>query len=114
MDVLKNPELRRSRALVWHFPNLWGETQDRNEGYGAYSAIIEGDYHLIYFWETREMRLYNIREDIGEQNNLADREPEKVAKLAARLTAELKRCHAQRPSLKATGEVIAYPDGSLQ
>lgn len=114
VDVLKNPELRRSRALVWHFPNLWGETQDRNEGYGAYSAIIEGDYHLIYFWETREMRLYNIREDIGEQNNLVDREPEKVAKLAAWLTAELKRCHAQRPSLKATGEVIAYPDGSLQ
>lgn len=60
------------------------------------------------------MRLYNIREDIGEQNNLVDREPEKVAKLAARLTAELKRCHAQRPSLKATGEVIVYPDGSLQ
>ena len=55
------------RALVWHYPNLWGESQDRAEGYGAYSALLKGDYRLIYFWETGERRLYHIRKDIGER-----------------------------------------------
>ena len=113
-DVLRNPELRRNRSLVWHFPNLWGETQNKEEGYGAYSAILKGDYHLIYTWETGMCRLYNVKEDIGEQHNLAADMPEKVKELAGELTAYLKQRDAQRPYLKATGAVLPYPDGTLE
>lgn len=109
-NVLKKPLKVKDRPLVWHFPNLWGETQNKEEGYGAYSAILEGDYHLIYTWETRKLRLYNIREDISEQNDLAAEMPDKVKSLSKKLSKYLRERNAQRPSMKSTGEVIPFPD----
>lgn len=113
-DVLKNPSLRRDNSLVWHFPNLWGETQNKEEGYGAYSSILKGDYHLIYTWETGLLRMYNVKDDIGEQNDLAKAMPDKVAELASELTQYLKERDAQRPYLKASGKLLPYPDGTLE
>lgn len=66
VDILKDPALTHERVAIWHYPNRWGESQDRAEGYSSWSAIMKGDYHLLYFWENQERRLYNIREDIGE------------------------------------------------
>lgn len=109
-DILRNPKIERSRVNIWHFPNLWGETQNRTEGYGAYSAIMKDDYHMIYFWETQERRLYNIREDIGETNNLAKTMPEKLEELSQELSDSLKAYGAQRPSYIETGEIIPWPD----
>ena len=108
-EVLKHPAKRYERPIVWHFPNLWGETQNKEEGYGAYSSILKGDYHLIYTWENRQCRLYNVKEDIGEQNDLAASMPEKVKELADELTRYLKERDAQRPAYRSSGELIAYP-----
>lgn len=109
-DILRDPSIERSRVNIWHFPNLWGESQDKNEGYGAYSAIMKGDYHMIYFWESQERRLYNIKEDIGETNNLAKAMPELLDELSKELTDSLKAYDAQRPSYKESGEIIPWPD----
>lgn len=109
-DILRDPSIERSRVNIWHFPNLWGESQDKNEGYGAYSAIMKGDYHMIYFWESQERRLYNIKEDIGETNNLAKAMPELLDELSRELTDSLKAYDAQRPSYTETGEIIPWPD----
>lgn len=109
-DILRDPSIVRTRTNIWHFPNLWGESQDKAEGYGAYSAILKGDYRMIYFWESQERRLYNIKEDIGEQNNLAKTKPELLKELSKELTDSLKAYDAQRPSYKETGEVIPWPD----
>lgn len=109
-DILRDPSIERTRTNIWHFPNLWGESQDKAEGYGAYSAILKGDYRMIYFWESQERRLYNIKEDIGETNNLAKTEPELLKELSKELTDSLKAYDAQRPSYKETGEVIPWPD----
>ena len=110
VDVLKDPSVNRERPIVWHFPNLWGETQNKEEGYGAYSAILSGDYHLIYTWETQTCRLYNVKNDIGEQHDLAAEYPEIVKKLSKELSDYLRERDAQRPSMKATGKLIPYPD----
>lgn len=109
-DILRDPSIERSRVNIWHFPNLWGESQDKSEGYGAYSAIMKGDYHMLYFWETQERRLYNIREDIGETNNLAKTEPELLQALSEELTDSLKAYDAQRPTYTETGQLIPWPD----
>lgn len=109
VDLLKKPSKKCDRVAVWHYPNRWGETTDKSEGYGAYSSIMKGDYHLIYFWENQEHRLYNIREDIGKQNNLAAVMPELVELLSKELTDSLKGYDAQCPRLKATGELVAWP-----
>ena len=74
------------RDVVWHFPNLWGETQDTEEGYGAYSAILKDNYHLIYTWETGRLRLYDVKNDIGEQNDIAASRPDVVKSMAAELS----------------------------
>lgn len=111
--IKKGKVTEKDKAIVWHFPNLWGETQNKEEGYGAYSAILKGDYHLIYTWETGVLRLYNIKEDIGEQNDLAKSMPEKVKELAVQLSDYLREREAQRPSMKDTGEIIPFPDETL-
>lgn len=111
-DVIKNADLRYERPIIWHFPNLWGETQNTEEGYGAYSSILQNDYHLIYTWEEQRHRLYNIREDIGEKVDLSDRMPEKVKELSRLLTEYLKERNAQRPVYRSSGKPIPYPDGS--
>lgn len=110
VDVLKKPEARRNRPIVWHFPNLWGETQDKEEGYGAYSAILDGDFHFIYTWETRQCRLYNVKEDIGEQHDISKDMPHKLKELSKMLSDYLRARDAQRPAYAATGELIPYPD----
>lgn len=109
-DLLKKPRKHRARTLIWHYPNIWTDGVKIEDGYGAYSAIMHGDYHLIYFWETQEYHLFNIRTDIGEQHNLAQSQPKLVQKLAKRLTRLLKSADAQRPTLKATGQPVPWPD----
>jgi arylsulfatase A-like enzyme len=95
------------RDLFWHFPNNWGPT---GPGIGATSTIRSGDWKLIYYYENQKFELFNIPEDIGELNNLAEEEKEKVKELAAKLGNYLRKVEAQRPSLKATGEAVAWPD----
>ena len=112
--LLRDKDLQRNRTLIWHFPNLWGESQNRAEGYGAYSAILRDNYHLIYFWETQERRLYDVSKDVAERHNLADEMPELTLQLAAELTDSLISYGAQRPTLKATGKQVPWPiDGQL-
>lgn len=104
-DVVRHPEtVDRDRAIVWHYPNRWGESQDKAEGYGSWSAILKDGYHLIYFWENQERRLYNIKEDIGEQHNLAAEQPELCLALAKELTDSLVNYGAGRPR-RGTQEV---------
>ena len=114
VDLIKDPTLERDRTVVWNYPNRWGESQDTSEGYGAYAAIMKGDYHMIYFWETQERRLYNIREDIGEKNNLATLMPELTMEMAHELTEKLKEMDAQRPTITATGEPVPWPEDGQQ
>lgn len=113
VDLLRHPEIRRDRPTVWHFPNRWGESTDRSEGYGAYSAFMKGPYHLIYFWETGERRLYNIREDIAERNDIASAEPWTLESMSRELSDSLRAMGAQRPSFKATGQLCPWPDEAV-
>jgi arylsulfatase A-like enzyme len=94
------------RPLFWHYPNEWGP---KGPGIGAFSAIRKGDFKLIYYHIDESFELFNIREDIGEQNNLAATKPEKVKALANLLTAHLKEVAAQMPIHKESGTPVAYP-----
>lgn len=109
VDVLRNPNLRRDRVNVWHYPNRWGENLSEAEGYGAYSAIMKGDYHFIYFWESGECRLYNLRTDLGEQRDLFDAQPGVARRLSKALTRKLRSANAQRPAFKAGGRLAPWP-----
>ncbi len=45
------------------------------------SALISGDYKLIYDWTTTAVELYDLSEDPAEQHDLARSEPERVREL---------------------------------
>lgn len=110
VPLLRGDVAAYERPIVWHFPNLWGEAQSVEEGYGAYSAILSGDYHLIYSWSSGRLRLFNIKEDIGEQNDIAADNRDVVKRLAHELSQYLRERDAQRPGFKATGELCPWPD----
>jgi uncharacterized sulfatase len=78
-DVLRNPALARSeRALYWHLPHYHHSTPG--------SSIRVGDWKLIEFFEDGSIELYDLGEDISEQNNLAAAHPEIAARLRRQLT----------------------------
>lgn len=43
------------------------------------STIIAGDWKLMEFLEGKRLELYNLRDGLGEANNLAAAQPEKAA-----------------------------------
>lgn len=82
----------RNRALYWHYPHYG------NQGGSPGGAIREGDWKLIEFFEDGRFELYNLREDIGETNNLAPAMPEKVQELAEKLHAWQEETNARFPT----------------
>jgi arylsulfatase A-like enzyme len=84
------------RALFWHYPLYLegpGHTIDLPNG-KTYSwrgvpasAMRRGDFKLKEYFEDNSIALYNIRQDPGEQNNLAAAMPELAAKMRAELDA---------------------------
>ncbi|TKG95595.1 DUF4976 domain-containing protein [Puteibacter caeruleilacunae] len=97
----------KGRSLYWHFPNNWGPT---GPGIGATSTVRNGDWKLVYWYKDQHFDLFNIKEDIGEQNNLAKENPKMVKKLAKQLGNYLRSVDAQRPTYKESGKVAPWPD----
>jgi len=85
-------------ALYWHYPHY------SNQGSSPASAIRAGDYKLIEFYEDNHTELYNLKNDIGETANLADKMPEKAAELKKKLADWLKQMNAKFPTVKPEQE----------
>jgi arylsulfatase A-like enzyme len=79
-------------AIYWHYPHY------HPGGATPYSAIREGDFKLIEFFEDNRVELYNLRTDLGEGDNLEAKLPEKAAQLRAKLAAWRKEVGAQLPT----------------
>jgi len=95
LPVLKNPKATLQRdELYWHYP------LDKPHFLGGHSsgAIRKGDWKLIEYFATGQKELYNLADDISEKNNLASRNPEKVAELQGLLKAWRKDVGAKIPS----------------
>jgi len=78
---------RGTRELIFHYP--W---------YGSkppVSVIRDGPYKLVMSLNTGETRLYNLDDDIGEQQDLSGSMPEKAQALHRRLLDYLKDVDAE-------------------
>ena len=105
--LLQRGDPSRHRALIWNYPNVWG-----NEGPGISlnCAIRLDQWKLIYNYKTREKELYDIEHDLGEAHNLAAEHPDVVRRLSRELGRTLRRMDAQRPIEKASGKPCPWPD----
>ena len=81
LPLLNDGKKLKDRAIFWHYPNFAFHRDNR-----LGSAIREGDYKLLYFYDNNNIELYNLKEDIGENNDLSGELP----KLALRLKNKLK------------------------
>ena len=91
------------RAIFWHFPHTYG--------YLPYSVVRKGDWKLIYNHAGKKLELYNIREDISEENDLSEVNPEKLREQADILTGHLRESGALMPTDRETGKEFEYPAG---
>lgn len=87
-------KLARSE-LFWHYPH---HQHYQLGGATPYSAIRSGDFKLVEFFNDMHAELYNLREDIGEQRDLAALQPDKAKELRARLHAWRTAVAAQMPT----------------
>jgi arylsulfatase A-like enzyme len=93
MGLLKDPksQLRRD-ALYWHYPHY------HPGGATPYSAVRARDWRLVEFHEDGRLELYNLKDDLGEANDLAKAQPTKTKELADKLTAWRLAVGAQMPA----------------
>ena len=81
--------------LYFHYPHY------HHQGFKPGGAIRQGDYKLIEWYEQAlygekgQINLYNLKEDIGEENDLASEMPDLAAKLRDKLHAWRAQVSAQ-------------------
>lgn len=69
----------------WHYPfNVIYKNPFDGIPLTPHSAIMERDYKLIFDWYGR-IKLFNVREDVSESNNLVSQMPEKTNELFDKL-----------------------------
>ncbi len=81
------------RELYWHYPHYG------NQG-GEPSAIVRyGGWKLIHYFEDGRNELFNLKADIGEQNNVISDNREIAIKLKIKLDEWLSETGARLPVL---------------
>ena len=92
--LLEGADLDRD-DLFWYFPHY------RYNQVGPYAIVRSGDWKLIRYFDGEpygvgEAELFNLADDLGEENDLAAQRPEKVQELEEKLEAWLTDVEARR------------------
>ncbi len=82
-------------AIYWHYPHY------HSSSIGPCGAVRAGDYKLIEWYDEticgpgNERELYNLKDDIGEKNNLTRQMPDKTRELKEMLATWRSEMNAQ-------------------
>lgn len=79
VPLLKGESPINRKALFWHYPHY------SNQGGFPGGAMREGDFKLVQRYEDGRVHLYNLKDDIGEKNDLSDSMPDRVQKMRTAL-----------------------------
>jgi arylsulfatase A-like enzyme len=82
----------KRRELFFHFPNYAWHMDNRLGG-----AVRAGDHKLIRNYDDGSVELYNLKSDLGETKNLAERHPNLAKRLDRKLGRWLKETDAWMP-----------------
>jgi arylsulfatase A len=75
--------------LFWHFPHY------TNQGSRPSGAMRDDNWMLVAYYDEEALELYDLNSDIGERQNVAAQQPERVAEMRAALAAWRKEVKAQ-------------------
>ena len=87
--LVRGEEMDRG-PIYWHFPHYSNHGMQSPGG-----AIRDGDYKLLEYFENGTVQLFNLVNDIGEQNDLSKIEVEKTKALTEKLHQWRKEVDAQ-------------------
>ena len=90
--LLRDPTATLDRDLYWHYPHYHAG------GDGPYTAIRSGNYRLIEFHEDQKLELYDLSNDLGEENNLISDRPDEARRLHQKLIQWREQIGAQMPN----------------
>jgi arylsulfatase A-like enzyme len=82
----------KPRELYWHFPHYTNQ-MGRPGG-----AVRQGDWKLIERYEDGKLELLNLKDDIGEKNDLSAKMPDKTKELHQKLVEWRKATGAKMPT----------------
>ncbi len=91
MPLLNGADQLAREAIFWHYPHYG------NQGGTPGTSMRMGDWKLIHFHEDNRLELYNLKNDIGEKQNLASKESKRVTNMKAKLDAWCASCEAVFP-----------------
>ena len=92
-------------AIYWHYPHY------SNQGGPPAGAVRYGDYKLIEFYEDGRLELFNLRDDIGERQNLVRKQPAKAAALHAMLKRWRESVKAVMPAVNPNYDAAKADQG---
>jgi arylsulfatase A-like enzyme len=95
--LLKGEESLNRDALYWHYPHY------SNQGGIPGAAIRKGGWKLIERFEDGRVQLYNLQDDLGEKQDLAAVEPERVQQMRQQLHQWYKETDAKFLQAKPGG-----------
>jgi len=106
-----NGNFKRPQGLCFHYPHYWAwkSLRDSYPSIKPFSAIRMGKWKLCYGYEDEKVELFNLDEDISEQNNLLLKEPEIANRLCSQLRDYLNKVKAQTPLDRQNNKPLKYP-----
>jgi arylsulfatase A-like enzyme len=93
--LLKQTGQLERTTFHWHYPHY------ANQGGPPSGSIRHGDHKLIEFYETGRLELYDLKNDLGQRNDLAGKMPERTQELRRMLEAWRQSVGAQMPKRKS-------------
>jgi len=89
------PVSRVEPYLVFHWPHYQHQKNSTPD-----STIIEASgWKLHYWWETKQVQLFQLDEDLGESHDAAAQRKEQAGEMKARLFEYLEKVKAQLPAV---------------
>lgn len=99
VPLLRGKGTLNRNAIFWHFPAYLEAYNEKQWPWRTTpaGAVRRGDFKLIEFFEDGKIELYNLKDDIGEKNDLAGTMPDKAEELHRTLIEWRKNVDAPVP-----------------
>lgn len=93
LPLLAEPNAALSRStLYWHYPHYYPRMTPG-------SAVRDGDWKLIHYYEQDRVELFDLAEDPGESTDLAEQQPQRAARLRQLLDDWREQVDANAPTV---------------
>ena len=91
VPLMKQTNALKRDAIYWHYPHYGYATK-------PYGSMRQGDWKLIEYFESGEFELFDLKNDIGEIQNLVATSPAKVRAMHQQMLEWRRQVGAQMPT----------------